>query len=369
MLRLFLSLVLVTAISGCIVPRGAVTKSEVLRGSNSQDASFDVVDLNSTSLAMVEKWPRTGGGLKHGWIGGSRGASDYIIRSGDILSLSIWDSQEDSLLTGTGQKEARVQNIRVSSGGSVYLPYIGNVQVAGKTIESARNTIARQMESIAPSVQVLVSAQPGQNNIARAVDGVSRPGAYPLTDRSYSVLNLIADAGGVADSIQNPVVRLMRGGGTYEIFASELTENSALDTALRGGDKVLVTDLPQNVTVMGATGREMQVPLKYPPVTALQAVTNAGGLTDTRANPKGLLVLRQYEHNAVRLDTHGPDKDLVIFALDMTNADGLFAAQKFEVFPGDIVYASESPLVLINNFLDVFRASGATFVQAQNLAN
>lgn len=369
MLRLFLCFVLVTTVSGCIVPRGAVTKSEVLSGSNSQDASFEVVDLNPTSLAMVEKWPRTGGGLKYNWIGGNRGASTYVIRPGDMLSLSIWDSQEDSLLTGTGQKEARVENIRVSSGGSVFLPYVGNVQVSGLTIEGARDDIARQMESIAPSVQVLVSAQPGQNNIARAVGGVARPGSYPLTDRSYSVLDLIADAGGVSASIQNPVVRLMRGGATYEVFASELTENGSIDSALRGGDQIMVTDLPQNVTVMGATGREELVPLKYPPVSALEAVTDAGGLMDTRANPKGLLVLRRYEHNAVRLDTHGPNKDLVIFALDMTRADGLFAAQQFEVFPGDIVYASESPLVLINNFLDVFRASGSTILQAQNLAN
>lgn len=368
MLRLVFSLVLVAAVAGCAVPRGSVTKGEILRGSNSEDASFEVVDLTPASMAMVEKWPRTGGGLKHGWIGGNRGASNYVIRSGDILSLSIWDSQEDSLLTGVGQKEARVSQIRVASGGSVFLPYVGNVQVSGLTIEAARDDIARRMETIAPSVQVLVSAEPGQNNIARAVDGVTDPGSYPLPDRSYSVLNLIADAGGISNSIQNPVVRLMRGGATYEVFASDLTENGNLDTALRGGDKVMIADVPQSVAVTGAIGREVLVPIKHP-VTVLEAVTTAGGLADARANPKGLLVLRRYPHNAVRLDTHGPSKDLVIFALDMTRADGLFAAQEFEVYAGDVVYASDSPLVLINNFLDVFRASGATYAQANNLLN
>lgn len=369
MLRLVLSLVVISSLAACGIPRGAALKSEVLRGSSSQDAAYDVVELDRASLAMVEKWPRTGAGLQHSWVGGSTGSPTYVIRSGDILSLSIWDSQENSLLTGANEKQARVTDVRVSPSGSVFLPYVGNVQVAGLSIETARDDIANQMESIAPSVQVLLSAQPGRNNLARVVDGVARPGAYPLVDRSYSVLNIIADAGGIEDNIQNPVVRLIRGGQTYEVFASDLTEDGRLDAVLQGGDKVMIADVPQNVTVMGSTGRETLVALKNPPVTALQAVTIAGGLSDVRADPKGVLVLRQYKHDAVRLDTHGPDKEMVIFALDLTKAEGLFAAQQFEVNPGDIVYASEAPLVLISNFLNVFRLGGSTVTQAQNLAN
>ena len=67
-----------------------------------------------------------------------------------------------------------------------------------------------------------------------------------------------------------------------------------------------------------------------------------GGLNDGRANPQGLFVLRQYDSESVRSDGKGPVSQHMIFSVDLTKADSLFAAGKFQIQPGDIVVASES---------------------------
>jgi len=36
--------------------------------------------------------------------------------------------------------------------------------------------------------------------------------------------------------------------------------------------------------------------------------------------------------------------DRVVFTLDLTSADGLFSAGIFHIMPGDLVYATESPV-------------------------
>lgn len=369
MVRAFVVLLLCTVISGCALPRGAALKSEMLKGAKDENAPFQLVEMNTTAMAMVEKWPAKGASLAHSWPGGSRGSLSYRITAGDVLAVTIWDSQDNSLLTAAGQKQTSVTDLLVSPSGTIFLPYVGEVNVAGQSIESARNTIATRMEAIAPSAQVLLTAQQGQNSTVRAVSGVAAPGAYPLPDSNYTVLNLLSDAGGVARDMDNPVVRLLRNGATYETYVQDLTSNDGNDLVLRGGDKVVVEDLPQTFIAMGATGNQQLISIKHPPVNAIEAITMAGGLSPGRADPKGVLILREYPRNAIRQDTHGPQKESVVFAMNLTTAEGLFAANNLEIQPDDIVYVSESPVPSLNAALNLFRLGGSSATVAGNLGN
>lgn len=59
----------------------------------------------------------------------------------------------------------------------------------------------------------------------------------------------------------------------------------------------------------------------------------------------------------------------MVFAFDLTSADGLFAARKFEIEPGDTVLATESP---VNNARTILGLVGTTFGltrQASTLSN
>ena len=50
----------------------------------------------------------------------------------------------------------------------------------------------------------------------------------------------------------------------------------------------------------------------------------------------------------------------MIFSLDLTTADGLFAARNFLINPNDTVLATESPVVAVRTVLSLFGAALGT---------
>lgn len=58
-----------------------------------------------------------------------------------------------------------------------------------------------------------------------------------------------------------------------------------------------------------------------------------GGLVESRADPRGVLVLREYPVTVLSGSGRGPQLPQVVFSFDLTSADGLFATRKFEIEP------------------------------------
>mmetsp|Transcript_18290 Transcript_18290/g.29160 ORF Transcript_18290/g.29160 Transcript_18290/m.29160 type:complete len:260 (-) Transcript_18290:1041-1820(-) len=259
-----------------------------------------------------------------------------------------------------------MNNLLVSADGTIFVPYINRVNVRGQTPEAARARIAEQLEIVVPSAQVQLSVTPGVDNSVDAVGGFAAPGTYPLPNRNYSILSFISQAGGISSDLSNPLVRVIRSGRTFEIRADTLYERASANVVLRGGDKVLVEEDSRYFVALGATGSEQIMPFDRENITAIEALAMLGGLSDGRANPKGVLILREYSGDDVRIDFSGPDKRQVVFAIDLTTADGLFAAGKFQVNPKDLVVATESP---VNSIRTVFGLIGSIVGVSNAISN
>ena len=187
------------------------------------------------------------------------------------------------------------------------------------------------------------------------VGGVGRPGPIDLPDSPpMTVLGAIAQAGGPAAQVENPQVRLIRGDRSFATPLKALVEAPARDVILRPGDKLVVEEDERFFIALGATGTERVVPFTRPRLTALEAMALAGGVSDTRGNPAGVLVLRDY--GAAAASASGPATPRVIFALDLTTPDGLFSAGQFEVLSRDLVLVTESPVARTRTVLDLLGA-------------
>ncbi|MDN5788874.1 polysaccharide biosynthesis/export family protein [Pseudorhodobacter sp.] len=345
------------ALSGCSLPRGAAVSNEILREKNAEEPTYEVVFVSRSNMEQVRSWPATGWSGGYSWPSDKGGPNGSVIRAGDTIKLVIWDSQENSLLTAQAQKTVALPEMQVSPTGTVFVPYLGNVVINGLTPERAREQIQTEMAQIAPSAQVQLAMSAGARNSVDLVSGIGKPGNYPLADRSASILSLIAESGGISAALKHPLVRLMRGSKTYEIRAERLLSDANRNITLRGGDKIVVREDDRYFTSLGATGKESLIQFEKEDITALEAVSLVGGILDTRANPEGLLVLREYPQKAVRADgIRGPKQKDVVFSFDLTTADGLFAARNFEINPKDTVLATESPAVALTTVFGLLRS-------------
>ncbi|MBN2630416.1 MAG: polysaccharide export protein [Rhodobacteraceae bacterium] len=325
-----------------------------MRESNRRDASYSVVNVTQANLAEVSGWPATGTNLGLNWPGKGQSQRSRSLRAGDTINLTIWDSQENSLLTSIEQRAVPMNGLLISPQGTIFVPYIDEVKIVGMSPEQARSDIQSRLMQIAPSAQVQLAVDPGDQNVIELVSGVQKPGRYPLASRGVTILSALAEGGGIPDGMRNPVVRLQRGGESYATLAQEIYRSPDQDILLRGGDRIVVESDPRSFIILGAAGAERTVPFEKPRHTLMEALSLGGGLLDSRADIRAVLVLRKYAPSLVRSDGKGPDRTQVVFAFDLSSGDGLFAARSFAIHPDDVVLATESPLPVAGSLLGLF---------------
>lgn len=357
---MIISLCLVLA--GCNSPRGAGFQAEVLAAGETDPITgeeifdFAVFAVTRETTSDLEGWPSTGT-RGYRWITRQAQPASLIIAAGDTMAITVWDADENSLLVVRGQRQANLGEMQVSSTGRIFIPFVGEMQVSGMAPQTARARIQERLSETSPSAQVQLSVVPGRANTADLVSGANAPGVYPLPDRDFTLLNLLSQGGGARRDLLNPQVRLIRGDQIYGTSLARLYENPRLDTTLRGGDRIIIEPDARYFLSLGAAGTEALHAFSKDHVSALDALSIIGGVNDARANPQGILILREYSANAVRHDDSGPPQTRVVFTLDLTSADGLFSAGNFTVMSGDLIYATESPVTTARTILGLLGAT------------
>lgn len=341
-------------LAGCAVPRGAPSRRELLQ-SGAEGVDFALEIVAQDRLATYTAWNALRGGAYGDWPAGSGAPGDQRLTSGDQISLRIWDAEESSLITSPGAQFSDITSVVVSGAGFVTLPYVGEVAVRGLTPDAARETLQAKLAEIVPSGQVQLSVVQGRGNSVSMLGGVANPGNYPLTERNLPLTSLIAAAGGVSAALVYPRVQITRGNQVFRRSMAYILDAPAHDPALQGGDRVVIEEDPRSFMALGATGRQEVITFDDEKVTALRAISLMGGIDDTRADPKGLLVLRRYPVAALGRPG-GPTNGRVVFAFDLTNADSLFSADEFTILDDDVVLATQAPATTTRRVLSLFGA-------------
>lgn len=277
--------------------RVTVALSERSTAKASGDGNRILVELASdmpvAEATVMSATPvmQPGGGTSQGGIPeAAAGATmaNYVIGPEDLLEINVFELPE--LKTTT----------RVLGDGSVSLPLLGVVQAVGLTKTGFEARLRDLLESrFLLDPQVTVTVTEFRSKQVSVIGAVTKPGTFEMIG-PRTVLQMLSEAGGLTKEAGADLFILRKGeSGRVERLHLDLDDlvirgNPELNLALAPGDVINVPiDRPIYVFVDGAVKTPGQVESKSSrPITLLQAISRAGGLTE-RANLRGVHVLRR----------------------------------------------------------------------------
>jgi polysaccharide export outer membrane protein len=121
---------------------------------------------------------------------------DYIIGSGDVIAISVFDVAELS------------REVRVSQTGSIGIPLVPvRLHVAGLTESQSEQKIAEVLEAngLVTNAQVSVSVKERRSKPITVVGAVAKPLVYEA-DRPVTLLEVLAEAGGIANDAGDTII-------------------------------------------------------------------------------------------------------------------------------------------------------------------
>jgi polysaccharide export outer membrane protein len=261
----------------------------------------------------------------------------------------------------------------------VAIPFAGRVAIAGLTLPQAEAAISASLKGKASQPQAVISITKNNSNLISILGDDIKGTTVVLAPGSNRVLDAIASAGGIESPTYQAQVKLIRGTASAIMPLQEIVDAPSENIHLHPKDTLVVSKTPAFFTVLGATGKNAQFQFETTHLNLSEALANAGGLLDERADPKGIFVFRVEPIARARaacptctFTTYGTVVP-VVYKLDMSRASAFFASQRFQLADHDIVFVANSPRVQLQKVLslvrDLFSPLLTTFVVAHLVDN
>lgn len=146
-----------------------------------------------------------------------------------------------------GQPDYSLEKVKVSPVGSIYHPLLGEVSIGGMTIDQVKKLLTEELSEYLVDPLVSVELLEAQSAKVGVLGEVARPGILVMT-RPMTLLDVIAEAGGITDSGKKSEVVVLRqdlaGNKTpIKVNLKRVIEGKATpeeNIAIQAGDTVIV---------------------------------------------------------------------------------------------------------------------------------
>jgi polysaccharide biosynthesis/export protein len=396
-----IALGLAIAVAGCQVVQGDGPWMNGAKSTSTSALPFDVIDLTPTTVVAY----RSGTAVTSTGESPAAGAR-LTAKPGDVLSVRIFEEYAGGIFPtiqtpGAGPLGSQV----VTDKGTIELPFVGTVKVAGLDLRQIEQEIARRLAGKAKNPQVVAEFVADRTNTVMVSGNVKKPGRVSLAEGLRTVVDAINRAGGAVDStvpekkkpatddeaaaaedddsgssggsspsgsssggslpsggLTLPPLPPPRGPTQLEVVVrrhgkvildKQLSELLAgADIGVEKDDDIVVRPNSQVVTVLGAVLVAGNVPMTRPKTTLADVLGDVHGLFDLRSNKTGLYLFRLGD---VR---DNPSARARIFRLDFMQPSAMFVATQFGMEPKDVIFVANAPLVEYDKILDsVYRTA------------
>lgn len=160
----------------------------------------------------------------------SDSSSGYRIGAQDVLEISVQDVPD-----------LKNRTVQVADTGTINLPYVNEVRVAGKTTRQVERDLTAKLGVYLQNPSVQVSLTKNNSRQVTIAGAVKKPGAYPLQGRT-SLLQAIAMAGDLDDASDSTVLILRQAGNKQsaaKFDVSAIQSGKSPDPALKAGDRII----------------------------------------------------------------------------------------------------------------------------------
>lgn len=385
---------LAVALSGCqAVPGDGPFMNGAKKGST-EAFPFDVIDLTPATVVAYRA-----GSDQPAVVERPAARSEPGVSAGDVLRVRVFERYAGGTFP-TIDGFADLGTPTVTPAGTIEVPYVGSVKVAGLGLRQIERAIESRLAGKAKEPQAIVELVADRTNTIMVSGEVKSPGRIPLSDGVRTAVEAINRAGGVlapkplpsAWTEQEAALQAAAdgdasdtsatGGGTgtsanagtstntpgedqatkqklsqFEVVVRRHGEVllvkqylellAGADIAVEKGDEIVVRSSSQVVTVLGAVAIAGNVPLTKPNMTLAETLGTVHALRDLRSNKTGLYVFRLGD---IR---DNPTARARIFRLDFMQPVSGFVAQQFGMKPLDVIFVANAPLYEYDKVLTV----------------
>ena len=281
----------------------------------------------------------------------------YVIGSGDILAIIVWDHPEltGGLVTAANadpavaaaaaaNANAAPQGFVVDHQGRIQFPLAGLLSVEGLTEEQARALLTTRLARYLANPNVTLRVQAYRSKRVYIDGEVKSPGLQAINDIPMTLVEAINRAGGLLPTADQSRIELERGKAHYAINLRDLVQkniNPGL-VMLAPGDVVRVHSRDESkVFVSGEVVTPKALTMHDGHLTLNEALGESGGISPLSGDARQVYVVRKTSERTR------------VFQLDARVAGSLAMAEAFELQPRDIVYVAATPLANWNRNLSL----------------
>ncbi|MGY2184971.1 Polysaccharide biosynthesis/export protein [compost metagenome] len=330
------------ALQGCMFSPGQhLSTSDITREGSSESSRVELIPITPKLIAMERATP-----LRESLPAELlKAPGEYLIGNNDVLYITVWDHPELTAPSGA-QQQIDANGRLVRSDGTLYYPYIKEIQAAGKTIQQLRSDIAGRLSTFISDPQVDVAVLRFASQKVVVSGAVLKAGPQPISTNPLTVVEALGSAGIDPLNADLSGLLLTRNGRVYTLDLDALNQpDSELQKVyLRGGDQLY---LPYNdnkkIYVMGEVNQPRALTFKTRTMNLSDVIGSVGGLNQTTSNGNAVYVIRGVEN----LDVE-PAK---IFQLQAESPSAMALATHFDVHPKDIVYVGPANVTRWNRFI------------------
>lgn len=287
---------------------------------------------------------------------------------GDFVGVTIFEAGSGGLFipSEAGSRSGNFVSLppqQVDRAGDILVPFAGTIRVVGRSPQSVARTIQERLAGRALEPQAVVTVTERRSDLVSVTGDVNGSASFSLDPGGTRLLNALSRAGGPRFPPYESLLTLQRGALTESAFLSEVLRDPAQNIPLWPGDTVVVTRTPRYYLALGALSPgqylgvvNRRLAFEDSRLTLAGAIARVGGLSDDRADARGVFVYRverrtTLEGLGVPMAPGTPATIHTVYFVDLRDPEGYFYANQFTMRNDDLIFTSNSPSTDLAKFL------------------